>query len=128
MVLRGHQSRFEAAVEGMPSGIRGFQILSADVHRDPPNQQALGAHLAIDRTVLTYLLQNLVEAGTVERVPAHSDRRARKIEATDHGRALLAEHEERVASAEADLLSGLDASEARTMASLINRLAMDIHR
>lgn len=128
MVLRGYQSRFEAAVEGVPSGVRGFQILSAVVHRDPPNQQALGAHLAIDRTVLTYLLDSLVEAGAVERVPAPSDRRARKIEATEHGRALLTEYEERVSAAEDDLLAGLDDSEACTMASLISRLAMDIHR
>src|SRR5699024_546568 len=56
MVLRGYQERFEVAVTGMPCGIRGFQILSAIVHLDPPNQQALGAHLGIDRTVLTYLL------------------------------------------------------------------------
>lgn len=128
MVLRGYQERFEAAVEGMPSGIRGFQILSAVIHRDPPNQQALGAHLAIDRTVLTYLLDSLVEAGAVERVPAPSDRRARKIEATEHGRALLTQYEEKVAAAEADLLAGLDDSEACTMATLIGRLAMDIHR
>ena len=36
MVLRGYQSLFEVAVEGMPSGIRGFQIVSAVIHRDSP--------------------------------------------------------------------------------------------
>jgi MarR family transcriptional regulator, transcriptional regulator for hemolysin len=128
MVLRGYQARFEDAVEGMPAGIRGYQILSTVIHRDPPNQQALGAHLAIDRTVLTYLLDTLVEAGVVERVPAPSDRRARKIVATDNGRALLARYEERVAAAESGLLSGLKASEADTLAALIARLAMDVHR
>ncbi|WP_051442182.1 MarR family winged helix-turn-helix transcriptional regulator [Arthrobacter sp. H14] len=128
MVLRGYQSRFEDAVEGMAAGIRGYQILSAVIHRDPPNQQALGAHLAIDRTVLTYLLDTLVDAGVVERVPAPSDRRARKIVATDNGRSLLAKYEQRVAAAEADLVSGLKESEVGTLASLISRLAMDIHR
>jgi MarR family transcriptional regulator, transcriptional regulator for hemolysin len=128
MVLRGYQSRFEEAVEGMPSGVRGFQVLSAVVHRDPPNQQALGAHLVIDRTVLTYLLDNLVEAGVVERVPAPTDRRARKIVATDKGRSLLEQYEERVAAAEADLLSGIDEPDTETLVSLISRLAMDIHR
>lgn len=128
MVLRGYQTRFEAAVEGMPAGIRGFQVLSAVVHRDPPNQQALGAHLAIDRTVLTYLLDSLVEAGVVERVPAPSDRRARKIVATRHGRTLLATFEQRVAAAEAGLLSGLDDTDAATLGSLIGQLAMAIHR
>jgi MarR family transcriptional regulator, transcriptional regulator for hemolysin len=128
MVLRGYQARFEDAVEGMPAGIRGYQILSTVIHRDPPNQQALGAHLAIDRTVLTYLLDTLVDAGVVERVPAPSDRRARKIIATDNGRALLARYEERVAAAESGLLSGLKDSEADTLAALIARLAMEVHR
>lgn len=128
VVLRGYQTRFEDAVEGMPSGIRGFQVLSAVVHRDPPNQQALGAHLAIDRTVLTYLLDSLVDAGVVERVPAPSDRRARKIVATRRGRSLLVSFEQRVAAAEAGLLSGLDESEAEALESLVGRLAMTIHR
>jgi MarR family transcriptional regulator, transcriptional regulator for hemolysin len=128
MVLRGYQARFEDAVEGMPAGIRGYQVLSTVVHRDPPNQQALGAHLAIDRTVLTYLLDSMVEAGVVERIPAPSDRRARKIVATDSGRDVLGRYEDRVAAAEADLLSGLKGSEAQTLASLISRLAMDVHR
>src|SRR5690606_41487577 len=56
---RGYQTLLEDAVEGMPSGVRGFQVLSTVVHRDPPNQQALGTHLVIDRTVLTYLLDDL---------------------------------------------------------------------
>lgn len=128
MVLRGYQTLFEDAVEGMPSGIRGFQVLSAVVHRDPPNQQALGAHLAIDRTVLTYLLDGLVDAGVVERVPAPSDRRARKIVATRRGRTLLATYEQRVAEAEAGLLSGLEESESGALESLIGRLARAIHR
>ena len=128
MVLRGYQSRFEEAVEGMPSGVRGFQILSTVVHRDPPNQQALGAHLVIDRTVLTYLLDHLVEEGVVERIPDPADRRARKIVATAKGRSMLAEYEERVDAAEVDLLSSIDQVTTETLRSLISRLAMDIHR
>jgi MarR family transcriptional regulator, transcriptional regulator for hemolysin len=128
MVLRGYQSRFEAAVEEMPGGIRGYQILSAVVHRDPANQQALGAHLGIDRTVLTYLLDGLEQDGVVERVPAPSDRRARKVLATDHGRDLLAQYEKRVAAAESTLLAGLTPEEATTLVGLVGRLAMDVHR
>jgi MarR family transcriptional regulator, transcriptional regulator for hemolysin len=128
MVLRGYQARFEQAVEGMPGGVRGYQVLSTVVHRDPPNQQSLAAHLVIDRTVLTYLLDSMVDAGVVERVPAPSDRRSRKIVATGSGRDILARYEERVAAAETRLLSGLKPSEANMLASLISRLAMDVHR
>jgi DNA-binding MarR family transcriptional regulator len=128
MVLRGYQTRFEDAVDQMPAGIRGFQVLSAVVHKDPPNQQALGAHLAIDRTVLTYLLDTLVAAGVVERVPDPADRRARKIIATNGGRDILAACEERVAAAEADLLAGLEQEDAQTIRILIGRLARNVHR
>lgn len=127
MVLRGYQSRFEAAVAGMPGGIKGFQVLSAVVHKNPPNQQALGAHLSIDRTVLTYLLDNLVEAGLVERVPDPADRRARKIIATPVGRTVLSEHEIRVAAAESDLLAGLEPGDAAALGALIGRLARNVH-
>ncbi|MET4095405.1 MarR family winged helix-turn-helix transcriptional regulator [Arthrobacter sp. UYCu712] len=127
-VLRGYQTRFETAVAGIPAGIRGFQVLSAVVHRDPPNQQALAAHLVIDRTVLTYLLDALVEAGVVERVPDPADRRARKIVATEAGRRTLTEYEARVASAEADLLSGLEGYQAETLGGLIGHWANAVHR
>lgn len=128
MVLRGYQTLLEDAVEGMPSGVRGFQVLSTVVHRDPPNQQALGTHLVIDRTVLTYLLDDLVDAGVVERVAAPTDRRARKIVPTDKGRAVLARYEERVTAAESELLEGLGASESGDLIALVGRLAMEIHR
>ncbi len=128
MVLRGYQSRFEEAVADMPEGIRGYQVLSAVVHRDPPNQQALGSHLAIDRTVLTYLLDKLVAARLVERVPAANDRRARKIIPTTQGRRALSTYEVRVAAAEQSLLSGLAQEEVALLSGLIQRLAMEVHR
>ncbi|MDE8670958.1 MarR family winged helix-turn-helix transcriptional regulator [Pseudarthrobacter sp. H3Y2-7] len=128
LVLRGYQTRFEGAVAEMPAGIRGFQVLSAVVHKDPPNQQALGAHLVIDRTVLTYLLDTLVDAGVVQRIPDPADRRARKIIATAAGRRMLAAYEDRVAAAEADLLAGMAEDEARTLGALISQLARAVHR
>lgn len=127
-ILRAYQSRFEEATDGMPEGIRGYQVLSTVVHRNPPNQQALGAHLAIDRTVLTYLLDNLVAAGVVERVPAPSDRRARKIEPTQKGREILAHYEQRVADAEAALLDGLPTHTAHLFREQTADLAGEVHR
>ncbi|WP_168628048.1 MarR family winged helix-turn-helix transcriptional regulator [Cryobacterium sp. BB307] len=128
MVLRDYHARFEEAVEGMPGGVRGYQVLSTVVHRDPPNQQALAAHLVIDRTVLTYLLDALVEAKVVERTPDPADRRSRKIVATSHGRKLLERYEGRVEAAEAELLAGLNEDDAETLARLLSGLAMDVHR
>lgn len=127
MVLRGYQQRFEQAVEGMPGGVRGFQILSTIVHRDPPNQQALGTHLAIDRTVLTYLIDELEDDQLVERIPAPSDRRARKVLATKLGRETLTRYEVHVADAEADVLAVLEASDIMVLDDLMRQVAMHVH-
>lgn len=128
MILRGYQRRLDDAIQGMPEGFRGFQVLSTVVHRDPPNQQALSAHLAIDRTVLTYLLDELVDAGVVERVPAPADRRSRKIVATTEGEKLLASYEQQVEAAESEILTGLDHDDAKQFRALVSQLAMHIHR
>ena len=123
-----YQSRVETALEGRPGGLRGFQVLSTVVRLEPPNQQALGAHLGIDRTVLTYLIDELAEAGDVERIPDPADRRARKVVATKAGRERLSACEQRVAEAEAGLLAGLDASEAAGFRDLLHRLAAQAHQ
>lgn len=128
MVLRAYQTKFEKAVEDIPGGIRGFQVLSAVVHKGPPNQQAIGFHLGIDRTVLTYLLDTMVDAGVVERVPDPADRRARKIVATAEGERTLQAYEERVRRAEDELLAGMSPDEAEVLTALMGTLARQAHR
>lgn len=126
MILRGHQSRFAEAVAGIPCGVRGFQLLSTVVHHDPANQQALGGHLGIDRTVLTYLIDDLVQANLVERIPAPSDRRARKIIATAQGLETLKRLEGKVAQAEQELLAQLDESESCQLQELLAKLSLTV--
>lgn len=128
MLAGCYQSRMESALEGTPGGLRGFQVLSTVVHFDPPNQQALGAHLGIDRTVLTYLIDALAAAGEVERVPDPADRRARKVVATHAGRARLATCEKQIAAEEAALLSGLEPADADLLRTLLHRLASQAHQ
>ena len=123
-----YQARLQSALEGTPGGLRGFRVLSTVVHFDPPNQQALGAHLGIDRTVLTYLIDELAEAGDVERVPDPADRRARKVVATKAGRQRLAACEERVAAAESGMLAGLEPADANLLRTLLHRLAGQAHQ
>ena len=128
MVLRGYQRQVETAVDGLPGGVRCYQVLSTVIHRDLPSQQAIGAHLAIDRTVLTYLLDGMVDAGLVERIPDPSDRRARKIRATTEGVSILARYEQRVADVETSILSGMAADDAGRLAGLLGTLATSVHR
>ncbi|TFB95520.1 MarR family transcriptional regulator [Cryobacterium luteum] len=128
MVLRGYQRQLETAVEGLPGGVRCYQVLSTVIHRDLPSQQAIGAHLAIDRTVLTYLLDGMVDARLVERIPDPSDRRARKIRATPEGVSVLARYERRVADVEAGILSGISTDAGHQLEGLLGMLATSVHR
>ena len=128
MVLRGYQRLQENAVDGLPGGVRCYQVLSTVIHHELPSQQAIGAHLAIDRTVLTYLLDGMVTAGLVERIPDPADRRARKIVATTEGAAVLMRYEERVAAVETAILTGLEGEDATKLGSLLGRLAGSVHR
>lgn len=50
-----------------------------------PNQSQLADYLGIDRSVLPYVIDDLAEAGLVERQSDPADRRARKVVATSLG-------------------------------------------
>src|SRR5690606_13259165 len=78
-----------------------------------PSQLALAGHLGIDRTVMTYLVDDLTASGLVERRANPADRRQRQGVPTDAGAAAVAELCVRVRAAEDALLEALDA-DART--------------
>ena len=127
MVLRRWQERVEQALDGIPHSSRGYHVLSVVVHDALPTQGALAARLAIDRTVLTYLIDDLENAGLVERQLDRRDRRARRIVATEHGRRVLADAERRVADSEEQVLGSLTASERVTFREAAERAAEAIH-
>jgi DNA-binding MarR family transcriptional regulator len=66
-----------AIIGDFPRGHRGYQVLSTTVNGKPLSQLALAAHLGTDRTIVTYLIDDLVEAGLVERQHNPADRRIR---------------------------------------------------
>ncbi|MFC8599981.1 MULTISPECIES: MarR family winged helix-turn-helix transcriptional regulator [unclassified Isoptericola] len=122
-LLREWSARVAAACADVPHGGRGYEVLAA-VYRDaPPTQAALASRLGIDRTVMTYLLDELAGCGLVERRPDPADRRARRIVVTDHGRVVLADLDARVRTAEDGLLSGLDGAERDVLRHLLERAA-----
>ncbi|MFP5072211.1 MarR family winged helix-turn-helix transcriptional regulator [Pseudonocardia nantongensis] len=123
MLQRHYRAAVEPTVDGLPRGARGYQLLYAVIFKELPNQLALAEYLGIDRTVLPYVIDDLVEAGLVERRPADNDRRARKVEATEHGRTVFAEVEGAVSAAERGVLAALDATEQAQFRTLLSRLA-----
>ncbi|HEX7305710.1 MarR family winged helix-turn-helix transcriptional regulator [Lentzea sp.] len=123
VVFRAYVKATNAAVGDLPGGHRGYQILTASVRDQPESQSALCQQLGIDRTVMTYLLDDLERASLVERRPAPTDRRTRLVVATPEGRARLLELDQRLAHAEAHVLSSLPADDRSTFKALLCRLA-----
>src|ERR1700681_3366300 len=90
MVFRAYVTAAHSALADLPGGMRGHQVLSAAAQGAVSSQLALAQHLGVDRTVMTYLLDDLEAAGLIERRPDPADRRARRIVATPCGDERLA--------------------------------------
>lgn len=127
VVLRGWHEHVEAAVEGLPNGLRGYQILSVISRVDPPTQVSLARHLNIDKTVMPYVVDALAAEGLLERRVDPADRRLRRIAITEHGAAVLGDLQKKVAAAEDQVFQGFSAEERSAVVSLVERLAVSIH-
>src|SRR5438309_2396927 len=102
---------------------RGWAVLSALAEGGPRPQIDLAAATGTDRTVMTYLLDELERQNLIERARDLSDRRSYQIHLTRRGE----ETHRRVASALAapadTLLKPLDATERRQLTDLLARVA-----
>lgn len=122
-IFRSYVKAFDAVFDNVPGGPRGYQVLATTSRGTPRSQLALAQHLGVDRTVMTYLIDDLVEAGLVTRRPDPTDRRARRIAVTEHGHELLHTLEHHLCDAEEHLLAPLDESERQHLRSLLRRVA-----
>ena len=125
-VFRAYVTAAHAAVADLPGGPRGYQVLSAAAQGAVGSQLALAQHLGVDRTVMTYLLDDLEAVGLIERRPDPADRRARRIVATRKGTRLLAALDDRLRTAEARLLSPLDPGARAGFRAQVRALATQI--
>ncbi|WP_285658605.1 MarR family winged helix-turn-helix transcriptional regulator [Actinomycetospora sp. NBRC 106375] len=123
-VARAHLRTAQDVVSGLPGGPRGYQVLAGLAEGPPRTQLALARTLGVDRTVMTYLLDELEKAGLVERRPDPADRRARQVLLTDTGGARLCDLERRLRDAEEDLLAPLEPAERDVLRALLQRLAV----
>ena len=122
-LLRSYTEMVGPKLDGFPHGARGYQTLAEVVKGRPPSQAALAAKLGIDRTMMTYLIDDLVEAGLVERQPNPHDRRQRQIVATARGLEAIATLCGQVTEAEEAALSTLDDHERYVFRRLLNKAA-----
>jgi DNA-binding MarR family transcriptional regulator len=124
VVFRCYLKAAGAAFADLPGGPRGYQVLAAAVRGELASQLALAQHLGMDRTVMTYLLDDLEQGGLIERHPDPADRRARRIVATTAGRELLDELDRRLRAAECEVLAGLEnEADRHTFRVMLRQLA-----
>lgn len=123
MLMRHYKAQAQPCTVDLPRGSRGYQVLYTVVRKDLPNQLQMAHYLGIDRSVLPYVLDDLVEAGLVARQPDLDDRRARKVVATPLGRETFQRLQDQVAEAEGAVLAALEPAEQEQFRSLLSRLA-----
>jgi len=111
VVFRSYVKAAEAIVGDLPGGARGYQVLAAAAQDLAGSQAALSQRLGIDRTVLTYLIDDLEQLGLVERRPQPTDRRHRRIVATSQGRAQWRKRQRALRDAERHVLGPLGSDE-----------------
>jgi DNA-binding MarR family transcriptional regulator len=125
-VFRAYVTAAHGAVADLPGGPRGYQVLSAAAHGTVGSQLALAQHLGVDRTVMTYLLDDLEAAGLIARRPDPADRRARQVVATRQGTKLLAVLDDRLQTAEAHLLTPLNPKARESFRAHVRVLARHV--
>jgi DNA-binding MarR family transcriptional regulator len=126
MIFRAYVKAAHAAMADLPGGPRGYQVLSAAAQGAVGSQLALAQHLGVDRTVMTYLLDDLESANLIERRPDPADRRARRIVATDKGNELLSSLNDRLQAAEAHLLGPLGTETGHVFRAQVRLLATQL--
>jgi DNA-binding MarR family transcriptional regulator len=88
-----------SSVEDLPGGPRGYLVLVALASGEPRSQLALAQQANLDRTVTTYLLDDLEARQLITRRPDPRDRWARQVLITEEERAHLERAFSGVASA-----------------------------
>jgi len=62
--LPGVHQGVRGAVSGIPGGPRGYQVIVAAIQHQADSQGALAQRLGVDRTVMTYLIDDLDETSS----------------------------------------------------------------
>ncbi|WP_051217745.1 MarR family winged helix-turn-helix transcriptional regulator [Nocardioides insulae] len=122
-LVRAYQEHVSPALGDLPHGPRGYQTLREVGYGAHPTQVSLARHLGVDRTVMTYLIDDLVEAGLVERRANPEDRRQRLVVLTARGRSEVDALCSRVVEAEDSLLGALTTKERGQLRRLVIKAA-----
>ena len=122
---------FERALEPMGLRARHYGVLVALAGEGPHAQRDLGEKLAIDRTTMVGLVDELEGLGLVERRRDSEDRRRYDLVLTGAGKSTLSKAEAVAARVQDAVLAPLDNAERRQLhemlASVLRNLDEDAH-
>src|ERR1700710_1182735 len=121
-LFRKYLAKAGAAVSDLPGGPRGFQVMSIAAVSACGNQAKIAERLGLDRTVMTYLIDDLEKAGLVERRPDPADRRARQVLLTAKGKQSHRHGPTRIEQVEPPVLAGLSDEDADHFRELLMRV------
>lgn len=121
-LLRNYLGSAGAVVSDLPGGPRGFQVMSIAAVSSCSNQARIAERLGLDRTVMTYLIDDLEKAGLVERQPDPADRRARRVLLTAKGEKSFRQATHRIEQVERAVLAGLSDEDADVFRELLMRV------
>ncbi|MCW2760188.1 MAG: MarR family transcriptional regulator [Marmoricola sp.] len=121
-LLRQYLRNAGAVVSDLPGGPRGFQVMSIATTSVCSNQAAIAERLGLDRTVMTYLVDDLEKAGLVERRPDPADRRARQVMLTKKGKKSFETASSQIQHVERAVLGSLSDEEAGRFRELLMRV------
>ncbi|MCA2217820.1 MarR family winged helix-turn-helix transcriptional regulator [Jidongwangia harbinensis] len=107
VILRRYLRAVDDIISDIPGGPRGWLVVANASQDLAANQVVMAAQLGIDRSVLTYLIDDLETAGLVARQLDPADRRNRRVVATDAGLALWKERREKMLRVEDEILATL---------------------
>jgi DNA-binding MarR family transcriptional regulator len=102
---------------------RAWGVLSTLAESGPLTQIELATTMAIDRTAMVYLIDDLEQRALVERVRSPQDRRAFLIHLTSGGRDAQRRAAAALDGAAETLLTPLDEAERRCLIDLLARIA-----
>lgn len=122
-LLRGYIRAVDVVLADLPGGGRAYRLLASVGHGQAPTQLALAESAGLDRTVVTYLVDDLAAAGLVQRRPDPADRRVRRVVLTDLGVDRLVDFERRLHQVELHLFAPLGEADTVQLRDLLDRAA-----
>lgn len=99
-----------------------FRVLNMVDVAEGQSQQAIGEAIGAPPSRMVAIVDELEQAGLVERRPHPSDRRIRALYLTPKGRRLLGRGRKLAAEHEEELTRGMSASERRQLVALLQRV------